>query len=548
MFALNADFTQADNQAPIEANGLVTNGKMWIGSTAVNAGGTHINVGSITSPDSSITIGYNSPNITLQIAGGTTVGKTITGDTGGALSPTSGNWNILGQQAGTIPVMDTIGSVSTLKIEDRTWQTRLVVDPSSTAGLRGTYTTIALAVAAASSGDTIFIRPGTYTENFSVATNLYFVTDSAVFREGNHTVTITGTVTISTGVSVSFNGIRFNTNSAVCFSVTGNAALVTCQNCYFDAINANCISCTGNSSTNFYMINCSGLIQSTFALFTTTSALVWIKDSFFIDITGTPAASSTSTGIVTLINSRFSFPFSTSSTGIINASFCQFGSVNTPFLNVTWITTAGSGISIIDNCLLYSGTASAISIGTGTTVNLYLSDINSSNTNAITGAGTINYSGITFSGSSSTINTTTKTISGTLQGSKNTAPTAGFLGEQIISAVGNTGISNNTATNLLSIALTAGIWDVSCVTQFSSGGVAGTKYQAGISTTSATFGALGDSALSNDFANTVINNCGVVIPSFRITLSATTTTYLVVQSIFGGTMVVAGRISATRVG
>lgn len=73
VFALNADFTQADNQAPVEANGLVTDGQIWVGSTATNAGGTHINVGSITSPDSSVTIGYSSPNITLQVAGGSAI-------------------------------------------------------------------------------------------------------------------------------------------------------------------------------------------------------------------------------------------------------------------------------------------------------------------------------------------------------------------------------------------------------------------------------------------------------------------------------------------
>lgn len=67
MFAKNSDYTQSDNQAPLEANGLITNGQMWIGSTATNVGGTHINVGTVTSPDSSVTIGYSSPNITLQV-------------------------------------------------------------------------------------------------------------------------------------------------------------------------------------------------------------------------------------------------------------------------------------------------------------------------------------------------------------------------------------------------------------------------------------------------------------------------------------------------
>ena len=70
MFAKNADFTQADNQSVSEANGLATNGQLWIGTSSVNAGGTHINVGSITSPLGTLTIGYSSPNITLDVVGG----------------------------------------------------------------------------------------------------------------------------------------------------------------------------------------------------------------------------------------------------------------------------------------------------------------------------------------------------------------------------------------------------------------------------------------------------------------------------------------------
>ncbi len=68
VYAKNADFTSTDNQAPSEANGLATNGQFWIGATSTNAGGTHVNVGTLTSPDSSITVGFSSPNITLQAA------------------------------------------------------------------------------------------------------------------------------------------------------------------------------------------------------------------------------------------------------------------------------------------------------------------------------------------------------------------------------------------------------------------------------------------------------------------------------------------------
>lgn len=112
VYAKNADFTQTDNQAPAEANGLATNGQLWIGTTAVNAGGTHVNVGTLTSPNSSVTIGYTSPNITLTA--GATTPTTFTGNTGTA-NPAANNLNIFGAvvAAGTTPVA-TVASGSTV--------------------------------------------------------------------------------------------------------------------------------------------------------------------------------------------------------------------------------------------------------------------------------------------------------------------------------------------------------------------------------------------------------------------------------------------------
>ena len=52
---------------------LTTNGQLWIGSTA----SPHVQRGTITSPNGTITIGYSSPNITLDLTGGTSAVDSI---------------------------------------------------------------------------------------------------------------------------------------------------------------------------------------------------------------------------------------------------------------------------------------------------------------------------------------------------------------------------------------------------------------------------------------------------------------------------------------
>jgi len=88
VFAKNGDFSGAAN--PNDTNGLQTNGQMWIGSTALNAGSTHINVGRITSPLGTLTIGYSSPNITIDATGGSIV-NSITAGTNINLTGTATN-------------------------------------------------------------------------------------------------------------------------------------------------------------------------------------------------------------------------------------------------------------------------------------------------------------------------------------------------------------------------------------------------------------------------------------------------------------------------
>jgi hypothetical protein len=96
--------------ATITNLGVATNGQLPIGSTGADPVLATLTAGS----GISITNGAGSISIAVN---GSVVGETITGNSGGALSPTAGNWNILGVStaAGTTPVT-TSGAVSTLTV------------------------------------------------------------------------------------------------------------------------------------------------------------------------------------------------------------------------------------------------------------------------------------------------------------------------------------------------------------------------------------------------------------------------------------------------
>jgi hypothetical protein len=77
--------------------------------------------------------------------------------------------------------------------------------------------------------------------------------------------------------------------------------------------------------------------------------------------------------------------------------------------NQTAITLATSGTLNLQHCQIGSGTASTISIGAGTTVTGNNNIITSSNTNAVTGAGTYNYTCAQYTGISSLTNASSQT-------------------------------------------------------------------------------------------------------------------------------------------
>lgn len=180
----------------------------------------------------------------------------------------------------------------------------------------------------------------------------------------------------------------------------------------------------------------------------------------------------------------------------------------------------------------------------------------SSATSTVTGLATAN-SGVLSTSSSGvpSIDTTNFAVLSTglqLKGNNtNTAPPAGFIGEQIRSAVASgsaVSLSNNVTANITTISLTAGVWDISGTSQTTCTSTASSQ-NLSIVTTTASVGTPGDNVAFITATTTTSVNVNLCVPAWRLLLSGTTTVYLTATAAFSaGTASVYGRISATRVG
>lgn len=114
MFADNASFDGTKRNGAI-----TTNGQLWVGSTV----SPHVQVGGITSPNGTITVGYSSPNITIDtpaphdgmVYANSTLSN-LTGDStvvkipfDAVLYDTGGDWDPVGTQFGTFVAGNYLG-------------------------------------------------------------------------------------------------------------------------------------------------------------------------------------------------------------------------------------------------------------------------------------------------------------------------------------------------------------------------------------------------------------------------------------------------------
>lgn len=309
----------------------------------------------------------------------------------------------------------------------------------------GDFTTIGAALTAASSGMDIFIRPGSYTEDLTLKAGVNLVAFTGDQEVPN--VNIIGKATFTAAGTVCISNIRLVTNSDFLLVVSGSASSgVKLYSCRLSCTNNTGISHTtsgAGSQIQLFYCECS-LGAVGVALFASTSAgsIVITGGKLSNAISSTPSSTTSS---VTLYNTYFGAPFSTSGTGIVNAF-----NANITCSGVAVLTSVGTGTSVFSNCYLNSTTASVFSIGAGTTVDCSNSIINSSNANAVAGSGTFQYSNITFGSTSSTVQ---NTLTLSLQG---TSPANAASGALLASTGTNTSPAYTLTPSVTSITLGGG--------------------------------------------------------------------------------------------
>lgn len=294
-----------------------------------------------------------------------------------------------------------------------------VVSPDPT---QGTHTTITGAMASASSGDTIYVRDGTYTESFTATAGVSLVSFPVENQTPN--VIINGTITVSAAGTFSISGFQIQNPINYLFEISG-ASAVTCNinNCHLLSTNASALILSSSNSASVVNIeNCTGELLSNLINYWNLvgNGTINIGSCTFSNPGASTQASFNQQGNVNIYYSNIYAPVSNTSAGSLSVAF---STINSSSVSTASIASSGVGTLFVDNSTLSSGSATAVTIGAGLTANVSSCFIISTATDAIGGSGILNYNGLVFGGSSQFQNTLTLN----LQGSSPSNATSGFV-------------------------------------------------------------------------------------------------------------------------
>lgn len=286
---------------------------------------------------------------------------------------------------------------------------------NQTPGL-GTHTTIQSAITAANSNGysgVILIMPGSYVENVNMSqsvslcgwagdTNLDYV-DTYGY---NGSVIINGLLTLNgPGYSQSIcNVTLLDAGSGVILFSGSSSQEATLLNCLIKpTLSPTAITISNSQASSRILFKGCTFRGNSGTMIAQSNSTCHFEQCQWMNSAPTNTTVSISAGTMNVFDSIMNVQFSVTGTGSLNVYDSQLNFLGN---NQTPLTLGGSGTQQIYNSYIGGGTSSAISISTTATVDNCV--INSSNTNAITGAGTINYARLSYAGSSITNNVTTQ--------------------------------------------------------------------------------------------------------------------------------------------
>ncbi len=272
------------------------------------------------------------------------------------------------------------------------------------------YATIALAYAAAVAAGapgTVFIQPGVYTENITLTAGInicaHTCDSSYVFHNTSNTdgaVIIRGKISGSYSGTVNISGIRIETSGDYALELTGgNFTYLVLKDCTLIGVANSIIHSTNNGGGQITCVNCTADLQTTgITHFILNPGNTEFRRCSFINTGGSTTASTQASGS-TFESSYSGYAIPITASGDFESAYDTFSQT---------VTLNGAGSNILFHSEFSTATASCISVGGSASLSMVQTRLNSTNTNVITGAGSVSFANCSFTGSSSTINATTQ--------------------------------------------------------------------------------------------------------------------------------------------
>ena len=330
--------------------------------------------------------------------GGAGTVVSLTGNAGGAVGPSiGGNINVIGASGINIvgtPGTNTLTASNSLGL-GRFPITPFVVGPVGLAGYQTIQTAINAAHAAGKGS--VWVMPGTYTENLTFYNDCDLVGANAnsYFNGSPSTVTIIGTHIPPTTGTLNVRNIFFQSATHVFNSAAAGTASIALEYCNLALTNGYTFNLP-NWTGAFYKSSVEDSSANNGIVNNTGGALVYIQNSNARTSSTNPMITS---GPTIIKRSEISCPWT--------AGAGTAGTVDRSIFNVT-ITTSGDASLLFSFVRISSGAGPAYTHSTTSNVTLTSCIIDSNNTPAISGsgAGTLNLCDCSFLGDA--------TISGTL--------------------------------------------------------------------------------------------------------------------------------------